>query len=401
MNKKKKPPLTGTNVIEISQVVGGPYCAMMLGDMGADVVKIEPPEGDLCRNFGPPFQGGESTVFLGVNRNKRGMTLDVAKREGQAVFHRMAKEADVIVENFKPGATRQLNIDYETIKEINPGIIYCSFSAFGGSGPYAKRPGVDPQCQAMGGLVDITGLDGLPPIKAGAPIVDIAAGMLGAQGVLLSLFARLQSGEGQHVEISMLETTIALQASLATRYFATGANPEKLGTETHFSVPSKFFQTKDNQYISVSAVNQRFWHRLCDALELGELKNDPRFNTNPKRVENRWELIPILDEKFKAKTFDEWAEILDKAGMAYGPILTYEQVFRDPQVVHNRSAIEMDHPTAGTVRVVGPPIKLSANPATVRRSPPLLGQHTREILIEVGYTEDEIAALKNKKAIGD
>jgi crotonobetainyl-CoA:carnitine CoA-transferase CaiB-like acyl-CoA transferase len=372
---------------------------MLLGDMGAEVIKIEPPEGDLCRQFGPPFQGGESTVFLGVNRNKRGMTLDLAQREGQRIFRKMAREADVIVESFRPGATKKLNIDYQSIKRINPRIIYCSFSAFGSSGPYAQRPGIDPQCQAMSGLVDITGLPGIPPIKVGAPIVDIAAGSLGSQGIVLALLARSQNGGGQQVDISLLDVCIALQASLATRYFATGVNPEKLGTETHFSVPSKFFQTRDGKYISVSAINERYWRKLCDLLELSHLKDDPRFNSNPRRVENRAELVPILDERFRTRTFDEWAKIMAEGGMAYSPLYTYEDVFADPQVVHNQVAIDMEHPTAERIRVVGTPIKLSESPATIRRPPPLLGQHTREILLELGYSENEVAALRGKRVI--
>ncbi|MBI4288022.1 MAG: CoA transferase [Chloroflexi bacterium] len=399
MKGKAPQPLNGIRVLDLSQVVGGPYCAQLLGDMGAEVIKIEPLEGDTSRQFGPPFQGGESTVFLGVNRNKRGMAVDLARPEGQRIFLQIARDADVVVESFKVGATKKLNIDYASVKKINPRIIYCSFSAFGSSGPYAHRPGIDPQCQAMSGLVGITGLPGLPPIKAGAPIVDTAAGSMGAQGVLLAIISRGQTGRGQQVEITLVDVCISLQASLATRYFATGKNPEKLGTETHFSVPSKFFETRDGKYISISAVNDRFWHKLCDLLDLKHLKNDPRFSSNPGRVENRWHLAPILDERFKTRDFDDWARLMAEAGVPHAPIYSYEQAFSDPQVVHNRIIIGMEHPTAGDIKVVGAPIKLSDTPATFRRPPPLLGQHTREILMELGYGDVEVAALKEKKVI--
>lgn len=390
----------GITVLDMSHVVAGPYCTMLMGDLGANVIKIEPLEGDLCRTFGPPFQGGESSVFLSVNRNKRSLSINLSKVEGQNILTKLAKEADVIVESFRPDVTKKIGLDYDSLRQINPSVIYCSLSAFGERGPYKNRPGIDPTCQAMAGLVSVTGYPDGPPVKVGAPVVDIAAGILAFSSIITGLFVRERQGIGQRVGVSLLDATLAIQSSLASLYFATGSNPEKLGTATHFSVPSKYFKTRDNLHISTSGFNNKFWSKLLKVLQLEYLAEDPRFKSNSDRVRNRHLLEPIIEDRFMEKSCEDWLKILAENGLPVSPILSYQEVFEHPQVKDSQIVKEIDHSLAGIIRMIGTPINLQHTPGQIRRPPPILGEHTKEILLDFGYKKSVINKLVKDEIVG-
>jgi len=390
--------LDGVKILDLSSALAGPYCTMMLADMGAEVIKVEPPEGDVSRSWGPPFIEGESSYFLSINRNKKSIVINLKSEKGKEIVLKLAEKCDVFVENFRPGVAKRLGVDYETVKKVNPKIIYCSISGFGQEGPYRDYPAFDQILQGMGGLMSITGEPGRPPVKVGIPITDIAAGMFAAYGIVCALFYREKTGKGQYVDVSMLDSQVAWLTYQAGRYFATGEIPGPIGSGHPLIVPYQAFKTKDG-YINIAAGNDNLFRSLCKVLGVEHLADDPRFNTNPKRVENREELVKILEEIFVQKTTSEWLELIRKAGVPCGPIYNVADVVNDPQVLFRKMVVEIDHPKSGRIKVTGVPVKLSESPGDVRLPPPMLGQHTVDILKFLGYSDEDISKLKDEGVV--
>ncbi len=393
-------PLEGVRVLDLSRVLTGPYCTMMLADFGAEVIKVEMPgRGDDTRGYGPPFIEGESCYFMSVNRNKKSITLNLKSPEGMEVLLKLARQADVIIENFRPGTTRKLKIAYEDIREINPRVIYCSISGFGQDGPHAARPGFDLILQGMGGLMGITGEEEGPPVKVGVAIADITAGMFAAYGIVSALYARERTGVGQYIDTSLLESQVALLTYMAGNYFGTGKNPPKMGSAHPNIVPYQAFRAADGKYINIAVGSERIWQSFCQAVGKEEWLDDPLCRTNKERVENRKVVVDMVADLIKARTSEEWLKIFAEAGVPCGPIYSLSEVFSDPQVLHREMLVRVPHPRAGEVALTGIPIKMSETPGAVRSHPPLLGEHTEEVLADLGYSPEDIKALREKGAI--
>lgn len=393
-------PLSGIRVIDLGRHLAGPTAAMWLGDLGADVIKIENPgKGEDARSSGPPFYNGESAFFLAANRNKRSLALDLKRPEGQAVFRRLAATADVVVENFRPGVMEALGIGYDTIAETNPGVIYCSISGYGKDGPYASRPGLDQIIQGVSGLMSITGFEGGEPTRVGIPIADLLTGLFGAYGVLAALQARERTGRGQRVETSLLESMVGTLAFQATRYLNGGDVPPPAGNHHPINAPYGVFRTKDG-YVTIGGTGDKRWPLLCRTIGAPELLEDERFATNGGRHANRLELADLISAKLQAKTSAEWEEILNDAGVPCGPILGVNEALDHPQVRHREMVVEIEHPTAGLLHLLGLPVKLSATPGSVREAPPVLGQHSAAILEEVGVGAEEVERLAAAGVVG-
>ncbi len=384
-------------VVDLTRALAGPYCTMMLGDMGAEVIKVERPgTGDDARSWGAEFTAGFNSYFVSINRNKKSITVDLKTAKGQKIVQDLVKTADVFVENFQPGVAKKLNLDYETVKINNPRLVYCSITGFGSAGPDFKRPGFDLIAQGMGGIMGFTGEKGRQPVKVGVAIGDICAGMFAAFGIMRALWHREKTGKGQFVETSLLEGQVALLTFQAGRYFTTGISPEPEGNIHPLIAPYESFPAKDG-YINIAAGNDNLWKRLCELLDLTKLIDDPRFKTNPDRVENRWELIPLIEEKTKRFSKTELLDMLTKAGIPNGPINTLKEVFDSPQVKALGMLQEVTHPTAGKLKVTGVPIKLSEAPGKISLPPPLLGEHTEEILSRfLGCGPKEIEQLRKQ-----
>ena len=391
--------LEGIKVLDLSRALAGPYCTMMLADMGAEVIKLEMPgKGDDSRSWGPPFVGGESAYFMSINRNKKSITLNMKSEKSTGIIHKLIKQSDILVENFRPGAMERLGLGYERVKKINSEIIYCSISGFGQDGPYRMLPGFDQVLQGMGGLMSITGEPGGPPIKVGVAIADIAGGMFAAYGIVAALYNREQTGKGQVVDISLLDSQVAWLTYRAGAYFASGEVPQPVGSGHPVIVPYQAFKARD-VYINIAVGNDQLWERFCKAVGLEKVMNDPRFATNAKRVENREEIVKIIGDLITAKNGEEWLKILTDAGVPCGPIYTIDKIFADPQVLHRQMLQELNHPTAGKIKVAGIPVKLSDTPGEVKSAPPVLGQHTEEILTALGYSDKDVTKLKGEKVI--
>ncbi len=392
-------PLENITVLDLSRAVAGPYCTMMLGDMGATVLKIERPNtGDDTRTWGPPFQGGESSYFFSVNRSKKSLTLNLKTKEGKHIFYELAKTADIIVENFRAGTVEDLGVSYKDIKKINEDIIYCSISGFGQTGPYKTRPGYDIIFQGMGGLMTMTGEKNGPPVRIGVAIADIAASLFAVQGILLALYAREKTGKGQYIDISLLDCQVSWLTYQASIFFATGVSPSRLGSAHPTIVPYQAFETKSG-YIIVAAANEKLWQDFCEVINHKELVENPKYRTNKDRVKNRDTLISLLQDILSEKTAEDWLQALTDKGVPAGPIYTFDQIFSDPQVLHRNMLQEITHPTAGVINLPGIPVKLSETPGSIERPPPLLGEHTKDILTSLGYTDSNIKALKEKGVI--
>ncbi len=386
-------PLHGMRVIELAHIMAGPVTGLMLADMGADVVKVEKPEGDDTRRFLPPDVNGESAAYLMMNRNKRAIALNLKSEEGRAALKRLLLSADALIENYRHDTMSKLGLGYEELKAENPGLIYCAVSGFGRTGPYAQRGGFDLVAQGMSGLMSITGEGpGRPPVKVGAPVSDITAGILAATGIAAAYAHKLKTGEGQFVDTSLLEAAITHTYWQSAIAFATGVSPGPMGSAHPLNAPYQAFQASDG-WVNVGAANQKNWLRLLEVLGAPELDQDPRFSSNKGRMENLAALTEVLDSHFLTGTVAEWLERLEAAGVPAGPVLSITEMHADPHVRAREMVVETEHPRAGPTQAIGLPIKFSATPGGVKRPAPLLGQHTREVLGEAGYGADEIEAM--------
>ncbi len=392
-------PLSGLRVLDLTRVLAGPTCTQMLGDLGAEVIKIERPEaGDDTRGFAPPFwpETKESAYFLGVNRNKKSVTLDMAKPEAQAILHRLLESTDILVENFKVGALAKYGLGWEQLKDKYPRLIYCSITGFGQSGPYAPRPGYDALIQAMGGVMSLTGEPNGSPQKVGVPVADLFAGLYGCIGILAALNHRTATGQGQQIDIGMLDTHVAWLANQGMNYLSTGENPPRLGNQHPNISPYQEFPTKDG-YIILAVGNDPTFERFCKAFGQAHLLADERFATNPKRVANRDLVTQTLTPVMKSRTTAEWVEALEAQKIGCGPINTLKDVFADPHVQARDMTLEMQHGSGATVKVIANPVKLSATPPTYRSAPPVLGEHTEAVLSGLlGMSAAEIETLRAK-----
>ena len=386
-------PLTGCRVIELAHIMAGPVCGLMLADMGADVVKVEKPTGDDTRRMVPPTINGESAAFMMMNRNKRGIALDLKSDAGRAALSKLIETADVVIENFRPGTMAKLGLSYDTLKAINPGLIYVEVSGFGRTGPYAERGGFDLVAQGMSGLMSVTGEGpGRQPVKIGPPVSDITAGILAAMGVSAAYAHKLKTGEGQKVDTSLFEAAITHTYWQSAIAFATGENPGPMGSAHPLNAPYQAFQTADG-WINIGAANQANWEKLTRLIAAPYLAGDPRFATNPDRMTHRLVLADILNDILSARPSADWLAVFDAGGLPAGPVLSITEMHHDPQTIARDMVPTVDHPVAGSVQTIGLPVKFSATPGGVTKPAPTLGQHTREVLAEAGLCDDQISAL--------
>jgi crotonobetainyl-CoA:carnitine CoA-transferase CaiB-like acyl-CoA transferase len=394
------PPLVGVTVLDLTRVLSGPYCTMLLADMGARVIKIEQPGlGDDTRHWGPPFVGGESAYFLSINRNKESVTVNFKHPEGRRLIEHLAARADVLVENFRPGTLDRLGLGYRALAARAPRLVYCSISGFGLNGPERDRPGYDAVVQAESGLMSLTGPEHGPPYRLGVAVADLVAGLFAAQGILLALWARQRTGRGQLVDISMLDSTMALLTYQAEIFLTTGQVPRRLGNRHPTIVPYETFDATDGEFV-VAVGNDAQWQRFCEAIGLTDLAADPRFATNPARVEAYETLRPLLAAHLASRPKAEWIAQLASAGVPCGAVRAVDEALSSPQVSARQMVVEVDHATIGTLRVLGVPVKLSATPGAVRRPPPRLGEHTDAVLAhDLGLDAAEIARLRREGVV--
>jgi crotonobetainyl-CoA:carnitine CoA-transferase CaiB-like acyl-CoA transferase len=391
---ERSGPLTGLHVVEFSHIMAGPICGRMLADMGADVIKVEPVTGgDATRDFRPPDLDGESAAFMMLNRNKRGVALDLKSEEGLQIARRLVERADVLIENHRTGTMERLGLGYDLLRETNPGLIYCEISGFGRTGPMAHLGGFDLITQGYSGIMSVTGEgEGRPPVKCAPPITDITAGILAAMGVLAAYVERLETGRGQRIDTSLFEAGITQSFWQAAMALATGVSPGPLGSAHPMSAPYQAFETSDG-WITVGGSNQANWLRLVKIMDLPELARDPRFRENNDRIRNVDELASVLGERFKMRPTEEWLELLEEGGVPAGPVATIGEMLEMPQTLARDMVVEVEHSKLGTVQTLGFPVKFSETPASVDRGAPLLGEHTPEVLAELGFTDDEVAEL--------
>jgi crotonobetainyl-CoA:carnitine CoA-transferase CaiB-like acyl-CoA transferase len=394
MTIMNEAPLAGIRVLELANYMAGPYCGMLLGDLGADVIKIENPAGGDYSRGNPPFNAGEGAGFMLLNRNKRSLALNLKDPRGKEVFLSLAGSADVVVENFRPGTMRDLDLDYDVLSARNPRLIYLSATAYGQTGPYSDRPGLDLILQGMSGLMSITGEPDGPPVKVGVPICDLTAALYGANSILAALLVRARTSEGQFVDISLYEAGVSLAVWEAASYWTTGEVPERLGSAHRSSAPYQAVKTADG-YITIGATSPPNWARFCEVLGLQHLRDDPRFAQNAGRRARYQELAALIEEVTATQPSQHWYEALEAAGVPCGVLQTYDQVLSDPHLQARGFFHDLPHPRAGTVRALGSPARLSKTPPQLRRAGPMLGEHTEEVLRDLGLSPDDIAALQS------
>ena len=385
-------PLQGVTILDATQVMAGPYCTLLLADMGAEVIKVEKPIGDDSRRIGPPFIGGESVAYLGINRNKKSIVLDLQTDAGKDAFKRLASQVDVVAENYRPGTMKRLGLGPDDLRKDHPELIYVSISGFGQTGPYSSRPGYDLVAQGMSGMMSVTGYPDSPPVKISVPIGDLSAGMFAAYGVLSAYIYRLKTGQGQVVETSLLESAIALTVWESAELWGSGRPPQPKGSAHHMVAPYQALATSDG-YVNFAIGNQGIWERFCNATGLGILIDDPRFASNPTRVEHYQELAAELERTTITKTSAEWLDQCQQIGVPAGPIYDMAEVYQDPHVLERGMIQQLEHPTAGLINHIGLPVKMSLTPGQIRQPAPTLGQHTTEILQRHNFTHTEIATL--------
>jgi formyl-CoA transferase len=388
--------LEGLRVLDVTQVMAGPFCAMQLSDMGADVIKVEPPAGDSTRRMSGA-RGGDSPSFNAVNRGKRGIVLDLKTRGGREALERLARTADVLIENFRPGVMESLGLGYAALSGANPGLVYASISGYGQTGPDRAKGGFDLVAQGVSGIMSVTGEPGRPPTKAGLPLTDLGAGLFALSAILAALVYRARTGRGQYVDTSLLEAGVALSVWESTEYFATGGAPQPMGSAHRMSAPYQAIRCADG-YITLAAANDRLFVRLCQVLGHPEWAESPDYRDDTHRVANRESLARLIESVTARRARADWLALLEEHDIPCGPINTYAQVFDDAQVRARQMAVEIDHPTLGRLRTLGSPIKMSATPLDATRRAPLLGEHTHEVLREIGYDDDAIAALDDGRA---
>ncbi len=400
MSEANLGPLAGLRVLDLTRVLAGPYCTMFLGDLGAEVVKVEQPGvGDDTRGWGPPFAGGESAYFLCVNRNKKSITIDLKSAQGISLVRRLAERADVLIENFRPGAMERIGLGEKELRLSNPRLVYASLSGFGADGPMADVAGYDMIVQAWGGLMSITGTAESGPLKVGVAIIDLVAGLMLGNGIVAALYARDKTGVGQKIDTSLLEAEVASLINAGSNYLIGGMVPQRWGNAHPSIVPYQSFQTADG-FIVVGVASEGIWKRFCATIGMADLADDPRFAKNADRVEHRRELIDSLSEMFKSGSTAHWLLVLNEGDVPCAPVQTIDQVFAAPQVRHRNMLVEVDHPSAGRIKLTGTPVKFSSTPAAVRLPPPLLGQHNDEVFSSwLGMSAAEIDRLKNTRVI--
>ena len=392
--------LESIRVLDLTRALAGPFCTLMLGDNGADVIKIEiPGSGDDTRKWGPPFIGDESAYFLSINRNKRSLTLNLQAPKAQDVFMKLAKDSDVVVENFTPGVMDRFGLGYEAVKAVNPNVVYCSISGFGQNGPYKSRPAYDQIMQGVGGLMSITGEPDGEPQKIGIAVTDIGAGMWSAFAITTALHHRDKTGEGQYIDISMLDAQVAWLTYQAAFLFANDEPPKRMGAAHPTLVPYQAFMCSDGKYINVAVGSERIWERFCQGMGREDLKDHPDYSVNSVRVAHRGAIVSMLQEIFLTRPVSEWVEDLQAANVPCGPINDLADVFADPQVLARDMLQEMPHPTLGTIKQTGLPIKFSRTPGGLDLHPPLLGEHNQEILSSLGYSDAAVQSLKDASVI--
>ncbi len=394
-----KGALEGIRIIDVSRVLAGPFSAMILGDLGAEVIKIEHYKtGDETRGWGPPFLNGESAYYLCANRNKQSITLNLKTEEGKEIFRKLVSTGDVVIQNFKTGTMEKMGLGFDDLKKLNPSLIMASITGFGSTGPYKDLPGYDYIIQAMSGLMSITGERDGPPVKVGVAIADVLTGLYTCIGILSALHHRNQTGEGQEIDISLLDSQVSALINVASNYLASGITPERLGNQHPNIVPYQVFSANDGELV-IAVGNDLQFKRFTAAIGKPELAEQEKFRRNEDRLVNKEQLVALIDELLLQKSKKEWKQILDEAGIPNGPINTIKEMFEDPQIKARDMVVDMEHPFIPNLRLAGSPLKLSKTPVKIRRHPPMYGEHTEEILQQIGYQQDEINKLRENHII--
>lgn len=393
-------PLKNIRVLDLTRVLVGPFATQIMGDLGAEVIKVESLQGDESRTWPPALEKGESGYFCALNRNKKGITLNLKDSRGQKIIAQLSRKVDVVMENFTPGVVKRLNIDYESLSRENPSLVYCSISGYGQTGPYRNKKAYDPIIQGITGLMSLTGEKGRSPVKVGIPITDLVAGLYSVIAVQSALLYSRETGKGQYIDVALYDSMISMLTTMAAEYFATGSAPGRYGLDHAQRVPARAFEARDGKYVQVAATNDAMYSKFCSILDLPQLIDDSRFNTNLKRLQNRDVIMPIFEEKMRTRNSDEWLRLFEDAGLPAGLILDIKEVFQDPHLLAREMLLEIDHPIAGAIKQLGFPYKFSLARPCINSRPPLLGEHSEEVLSGIlNYSKEEIEILRSDKVI--